>query len=214
MKILVFGVTGLIGSSIFKALVKNPLFDVYGTCRSSSDKFFFHAITRKKILSEVVISELSAVQALINRHQPDVIINCIGITKHLPESDDYQKVIALNALWPHQLAKICDDIEAKLIHVSTDCVFSGKTGNYSEVDIPDATDLYGRSKALGEVVYGKHLTLRISTIGHEIRTSYGLLNWFLSQRNSCKGYSRAFFLVYRRSILRKFFPNLFYLGQS
>lgn len=206
MRLLIFGITGLIGSSVFRILSDNPAYEVYGTCRNDGDKNFFE--NKEKIISSIDIFSINAAQALIKKLNPDVIVNCIGLTKHALDSGDCLKIIQVNSLWPHQLAKLSDEVGAKLIHISTDCVFSGKSGNYSEIDAPDAVDLYGRSKLLGEVTYNNHLTVRISTIGHEIRTSYGLLEWFLSQKKSCKGYSLAFFsglpTVYFAQVISRF----------
>ena len=206
MKLLIFGISGLIGSSIFKTLTADSSFEVYGTCRNNNDKNFFKS--EEKIFSGLDVYDNFTLQNLVINLNPDVIINCVGVTKHSPVINDYEKTIMVNSVWPHQLAKLSSNLGVKLIHISTDCVFSGKTGNYSESDIPDANDFYGRSKILGEVTYDDHLTLRISTIGSELRTSYGLLDWFLSQENSCKGYSRAFFsglpTVYFAQVLLRF----------
>ncbi len=206
MRLLIFGITGLIGSSVFRVLSDDSVYEVYGTCRNDKDKHFFE--NKEKIISSIDVFSIDAIQALINNIRPNVIINCIGVTKHLPQISNYATTITVNSLWPHELAKLADDIGAKLIQVSTDCVFSGRFGNYSETDIPDAVDLYGRSKILGEVIYNNHLTVRISTIGHEISTTYGLLDWFLSQKKSCKGYSQAFFSglpsIYFAQILSQF----------
>lgn len=206
MRLLIFGITGLIGNSVFRILSDNPAYEVYGTCRNDRDKNFFEK--KEKIISSIDIFSINAAQDLIKKLNPDVIVNCIGLTKHALDYGDCLKTIQVNSLWPHQLAKLSDEVDAKLIHISTDCVFSGKSGNYSEIDAPDAVDLYGRSKILGEVTYNNHLTVRISTIGHEIRTSYGLLEWFLSQKKSCKGYSLAFFsglpTVYFAHVISRF----------
>lgn len=208
MKILVFGISGLIGNSLFRMLSMNPDHDVYGTCRDEAIRKYFSNDLQERIIPNIDIGNHAYLLNLIERYLPDIVINCIGITKHSSDYDHIAKVIRVNSLWPHELAKFCSVVGAKLIQVSTDCVFSGQCGNYSELDFPDSDDLYGRSKVLGEVTYNKHLTLRISTIGHEIRTSYGLLDWFLSQGNSCKGYSRAFFSgfpsVYFAQILSEF----------
>ena len=99
----------------------------------------------------------------------------------------------MNALLPHRLARLCELVGAKLIHVSTDCVFSGARGNYGETDPSDAADLYGRSKLLGEVDYPHAITLRTSIIGHELASAHGLVGWFLSQQGSVRGYTRALF---------------------
>jgi dTDP-4-dehydrorhamnose reductase len=206
VKLLIFGISGLIGSSIFKTLTSDSSFEVYGTCRNNNDKNFFKS--EGKIFSGIDVYDNFTLQNLVINLNPDVIINCVGVTKHSPAINDYEKTIMVNSVWPHQLAKLSSNLGVKLIHISTDCVFSGKTGNYSESDIPDANDFYGRSKILGEVTYDDHLTLRISTIVSELRTSYGLLEWFLSQENSCKGYSRAFFsglpTVYFAQVLLRF----------
>jgi dTDP-4-dehydrorhamnose reductase len=96
-------------------------------------------------------------------------------------------------VFPHALAKVCDEYSSKLIQVSTDCVFSGLKGSYLESDVPDDSTMYGKSKALGEVAYGNHLTIRTSAIGRELDTKYGLVEWFLLQEKSCFGYSNAIF---------------------
>jgi len=193
VRILIHGITGLIGNSLFRTLSANSSYQVYGTCRNSVDKKLFTDLQKINIFPNIDALNFQAIENLFANIKPNVIINCIGITKHLPQLNNYEITILINAVLPHKLANLSDNIEAKLIHLSTDCVFSGQKGNYSETDIPDAVDFYGRSKILGEVIYKNHLTLRISTIGHEIKASYGLLNWFLSQNRSCKGYSRAIF---------------------
>jgi dTDP-4-dehydrorhamnose reductase len=124
--------------------------------------------------------------------RPAVVINCIGLVKQLSQADDPLEALPINALLPHRLARLCDVAEARLVHISTDCVFSGKRGQYQESDLPDAGDLYGRSKLLGEVD-SPHLTLRTSIIGHELNSAHGLVDWFLSQQTSVKGFTRAVF---------------------
>ena len=127
------------------------------------------------------------------RVKPDVVVNCIGLTKHHKEAEDPLLALPLNALLPHRMADLCAVAGARLIHVSTDCVFAGSKGNYAESDAPDATDVYGKSKHLGEVDSMPTITLRTSTIGHELESAYGLLEWFLAQQGSCKGFNRAIF---------------------
>jgi dTDP-4-dehydrorhamnose reductase len=136
---------------------------------------------------------MSDLNQLLKNHNPDWVINALGITKHTNVSISTSKMIQINSVFPHQLAQVCNKYASKLIQISTDCVFSGSKGNYIEVDTPDAVDLYGRSKGLGEVVYGNNLTLRLSTIGRELATNYGLLEWFLSQGETCQGYRTAIF---------------------
>ena len=125
--------------------------------------------------------------------KPDVVINCIGIIKQLPNANNHLESLAINSTLPHRLAKYCDAIGAKLVHFSTDCVFSGKQGFYKEEDFPDAYDLYGRTKFLGEVAYENSVTLRTSIIGHELDRSKSLVDWFLSQSGEVKGFSKAVF---------------------
>lgn len=126
--------------------------------------------------------------------QPQVAINCAGLVKQLPEADDPVRALPINSLFPHRLAGLCRMAGSRLIHLSTDCVFSGRKGRYVEGDPSDAEDLYGKSKYLGEVHDQAHvLTLRTSTVGHELRSGHGLVEWFLAQEGEVKGYSNAIF---------------------
>jgi dTDP-4-dehydrorhamnose reductase len=135
----------------------------------------------------------SLVDAL-DQAQPDVVVNAIGVVKQLDAASDPRVAIRINALFPHELAQLARRRGARLIHFSTDCVFNGKGGPYRESDPPDATDLYGRTKLLGEVVGTGCLTLRTSIVGHELASAHGLLGWFLGQRGrAVKGYARALF---------------------
>jgi dTDP-4-dehydrorhamnose reductase len=124
---------------------------------------------------------------------PDVVINCIGLVKQLAEADAPLIAIPINSLLPHRLARLCELAGARLVHMSTDCVFSGEKGMYTEADAADAKDLYGRSKYLGEVDYPHAITLRTSIIGHELDGARSLIGWFLAQEGSVKGYRRAIF---------------------
>lgn len=187
------GATGLIGSYIFRYLSSNTPHKVFGSIRNPEDIGYFPDRYRPHLYPNINVENMAEVSDIFEQVEPEIVINCIGLTKHIPESSDPIKMIELNAMWPHKLAKLCSDYAAKLIHISTDCVFSGTKGNYSELDVPDSSDLYGRTKILGEVDYGGHLTLRTSTIGHELHTKYGLLEWFLAQEKECLGFSRAIF---------------------
>ncbi len=138
--------------------------------------------------------EADALDCLLDETGPDVVVNCIGIVKQIAASADACRSIAINALFPHQAAEACWRRGIRFIHFGTDCVFSGRRGPYSEDDLPDPVDLYGRSKLLGDVTGPGCLTLRTSMIGHELRGQHGLLEWFLSQRGgSVKGYTGALF---------------------
>jgi len=202
MKILILGASGLIGSNIFNYLSNNSSHDVFGTYRNHNA---LKAFDEPKILNLIEFNLGESIQPLdklIAKLRPDVIVNTLGITKHIDEAR--LNVIRVNSLFPHQLAEIATKYKIRLIHISTDCVFSGSKGMYTENDVPDAMDLYGRSKILGEVTYDSHLTLRISTIGTEITSQHGLLEWFLASSGTCLGYTKAVF----SGLPSKYFANV------
>jgi len=193
MRVLVLGASGMIGSTTFRVLSERHDWVVYGSVRSETAKQFFPAQLAERLLANVDVTNYDALVDVFARIRPEVVINCVGATKHKTDGNDPLMAIPLNALLPHRLARLCEAVNARLVHVSTDCVFSGKQGHYTEEDLPDTDDVYGRSKALGEVDYPNAITLRTSTIGHELQSSYGLLDWFLTQQGSCKGFKRAIF---------------------
>lgn len=193
MKILVLGASGMIGSAMVRVLAERSEWAVFGTLRSPDSKRFFRTAVADRLLSGFDAEKPEALIRVFARVKPDVVVNCIGLTKHHKESEDPQLALPLNALLPHRLADLCAVSGARLIHVSTDCVFAGTKGNYTEGDAPDATDVYGKAKHLGEVDYPHAITLRTSTIGHELQSHYGLLEWFLAQQGTCKGFGRAIF---------------------
>ena len=121
------------------------------------------------------------------------MVNCIGVVKQLAEADDPLFAIPINSVLPHRLARLAQAVGARFVHCSTDCVFDGKKGMYTEADFPDATDLYGRSKFLGEVDYENAITLRTSIVGHELSSAHGLVNWFLAQEGPVRGFTKAIF---------------------
>jgi dTDP-4-dehydrorhamnose reductase len=193
MKILVLGGNGMLGHQIVRVLSASKKFKVYATDRSGS--MMSHKDTSQAVnfITDFNAEHLIDFETEFLSVSPDVVINCIGLVKQHAHSLNNSKMILLNSLFPHQLNDLCKKIDAYLIHFSTDCVFSGKKGNYRESDFPDATDLYGRSKLLGEVYSPRALTLRTSIIGHELSGKLSLLEWFLAQKNSCKGFKNAFF---------------------
>jgi len=193
MKVLVFGASGMIGSAMFRVLSAKKEWQVWGALRSDEAKRFFSGDQQDKMVAGVDVEKHDALVRMFARVKPDVVVNCIGLTKHHKEAEDPLQALSLNALLPHRMADLCAVAGARLIHVSTDCVFAGTKGNYGEADTPDAGDVYGKSKHLGEVDYTHAITLRTSTIGHELQSAYGLLEWFLSQQGSCKGFNRAIF---------------------
>lgn len=152
-------------------------------------------VDRSLIREGVDATNFEAVSRTLTSIQPDVVINCIGIVKQLPLSSDPVAAIEINALLPHRISLICREAKIRMIHFGTDCVFSGKKkGAYTEDDQSDAEDLYGRSKFLGEVSCPPYtLTLRTSIVGRELHTKHGLVEWFLSQRQTVTGYQKAIF---------------------
>jgi dTDP-4-dehydrorhamnose reductase len=193
MKVLVVGASGMIGSTVLRVLSEKSDWEVFGTVRDISVKRFFPAAIGERLIAGVDVENPDLLVKVLDQIRPDVVVNCAGLTKHKPEADDPLVSIPINTLMPHRLAGLCKLVGARLIHVSTDCVFSGEKGGYVENDFADARDVYGKSKALGEVLYPHTITLRTSTIGHELQSAYGLLEWFLAQQGSCKGFNRAIF---------------------
>ena len=177
------------------AQVFQDKFDLWTTLRSSFQTYKkFDIFDQNKIFENIDIESFGSVASLLVKLKPDVIINAVGIIKQVPSTKSLIKTLAVNSIFPHHLAEISADIQARLITISTDCVFSGKKRNYSETDASDAEDLYGKSKNLGEVTEGNCLTLRTSIIGRELNTSHSLVEWFLSNEGkSVKGYTKAVF---------------------
>ncbi len=193
MKILVIGSTGMLGSAMLRILSEKLDLQVFGTARSEGAKRWFTPDIAARIIFGVDVEQHDTLIKAFKRIRPDVVINCVGLVKQLRDSEDPLRAISINAMLPHRLAQLCDLAEARLVHMSTDCVFSGGKGGYREDDIPDAGDVYGRSKLLGEVTSTHSITLRTSIIGHELQSTHGLLEWFLSQGEVCNGFTKAVF---------------------
>ncbi|MEZ8626789.1 dTDP-4-dehydrorhamnose reductase family protein [Vibrio splendidus] len=193
MRVLVVGATGMLGYSLFSNLSDQDDYEVFGTVRNIRGKESFFANYLDNLVFDIDINNFASLAQAIEKIQPSVVINCIGLIKQYDASKKHTNAIEINSLLPHKLAQLCDKISAKLIHFSTDCVFTGKAGLYQENDLPDARDLYGKSKCLGEVDYRPHLTLRTSIIGHELNSSVSLVDWFLNQKKEVNGFSKAIF---------------------
>jgi len=193
MRVLILGGSGMLGHKLWQTLA--PGFDTYATFRGEPGLYtHFGIFDESRMLGGVSAEEFDTVERAFARVGPEVVVNCIGIVKQDAAAKNFVASITVNALFPHQLAQACRKINARLIHLSTDCVFSGDRGNYSEVDAPDAQDLYGRTKVLGEVDYENSLTLRTSMIGRELQGNHGLVEWFISQRGKkVHGFKRAVF---------------------
>lgn len=193
MKILVLGASGMLGNAMLRTLAATPGLVVHGTARSAVTLERFDAKLAKSIVTGVDVENADALAALFADVRPAVVINCIGLVKQLAQADEPLQAIPINALLPHRLARLCQLVGARLIHISTDCVFDGRKGGYIESDPPDAQDLYGRSKLLGEVYQPHTITLRTSIIGHELGSVHGLVDWYLSQQGQVRGYRQAIF---------------------
>ena len=192
-RVLVLGASGMLGSTLFRVFSKDPHLDTFGSIREASIKRYFAPELQSALISNIYLEGESGLLTVFAITKPDVVINCIGIIKQMPNANDCLESLAINSILPHRLAKYCDVMGARLIHFSTDCVFSGKQGLYKEDDLPDAFDLYGRTKLLGEVGYENSITLRTSIVGHELNRSKSLVDWFLSQSSEVNGYTKAVF---------------------
>ena len=193
MRTLVLGAAGMLGHRVWRELsecseayaaVRRPFRDYAGLGWFDSDV----VIDRIDVLLD------DHLQRAFETARPDVVVNAVGIVKQRADAGDAVQSIGVNALLPHKLAALCARTGSRLIHLSTDCVFAGTRGNYTEADLPDARDLYGRSKLLGEVDAPDCVTLRTSMIGREIGAARGLVEWFIAQRGKeVRGFTRARF---------------------
>ena len=183
----------MLGSTLLRYFTDKSFFEVTGTARETSSVIGLPEKYHSNIIFGVDIRSEESIHKLLSKVKPDLVINCVGVVKQLPSSQDPLIILPINALFPHILSKICLDLGARLIHFSTDCVFSGAKGMYKESDNPDAKDIYGLSKYLGEINDSNSLTIRSSIIGHELNSNQSLLEWFLSQKSSVKGYTKAVF---------------------
>lgn len=194
MRVLILGVTGMLGSAVFRTFSRDPQFEVWGTLRSASGLQHFAEPHRVRLLQGIDVLDQDALVDVLSRVRPEVVINCVGLIKQLADAKDPLSALPINAMLPHRLAKLCGLAGARLIHVSTDCVFSGSKGAYVEADVSDAEDLYGKSKFIGELHELPHaVTLRTSIIGHELGTHFSLIDWFLAQKGPIQGYVKAIF---------------------
>ncbi len=203
MRVLVAGTTGMLGNAIFNVLTRDG-YDVHGLSRA---EFVSHNNT-----SGINIDNFEAFFGRVRSVQPDVIVNCIGIIKQVDEVSNLRKLFDVNSKFPILLAYAARRFNIKLIHFSTDCVFSGDRGGYKEWDLPDPIDAYGLSKLAGESCIGDELVLRTSIIGRGVTPNSSLIDWFLSRRGQVSGYNKAIFsglpVNEIAKVLSRFLPNL------
>lgn len=183
----------MLGNTIFRFFSEKQDFDTWGTVRSQVELTKPPFTNNAKIINGVSVENDDALLKVFLKVRPDIVINCVGIVKQLETAEDPLVALPINSLLPHKLANLCSLTNARLIHFSTDCVFSGSKGMYKEGDVPDSVDIYGRSKHLGEVEYPHTVTLRTSIIGHELNSTRSLVDWFLSQKTTIRGYKNAIF---------------------
>ena len=193
MKVLILGGSGMLGHMLWRTLTAR--FDTRVTFRQSPTGYArLGVFDPARSLGHVSAQDFDGVVRALAAVRPDVVVNCVGIVKQDAAAKDPYQSINTNALFPHRLAQACVAAGGRLIHISTDCVFTGRRGNYKETDTADAEDIYGRTKWLGEVDYERCLTIRTSMIGRELQGAHGLVEWFLSQRGkTVRGFKRAVF---------------------
>ena len=188
---MILGGNGMIGHQLYNSWKDNH--EVKVTLRDNYEQYSHHMIFRKQdIFEKIDVRAIEILKQTIIKAEPEVIVNAVGITKKNVKIDT-GLTKKINSKFPHSLSEICSSNKIRLIHLSSDCVFSGKKGNYSEKDIKDAEDTYGVSKSEGEIDMSNVLTIRKSTIGFELNNKHGLLEWFLSQSGDVFGYTNAIF---------------------
>ena len=208
MKVIVFGASGMLGHKLCQTLATRA--DVWGTIRDDGASCnCFNILPEKQLISRVDVTDLSVVKRILDETRPDAVVNAVGIVKQRDEAKQAIASIQMNALFPHQLADLCLPRGIRVIQISTDCVFSGLRGNYTEIDVPDPVDLYGRTKLLGELNRPGCLTLRTSIIGWQLNTFSSLLSWFALQRNKrIKGYHKAIYSGFSTNVLAQLIGDI------
>jgi dTDP-4-dehydrorhamnose reductase len=211
MKVLILGGEGMLGHKVFQVLSQR--FETYATFRDVNGLWarfpMYAAVDPAQLLGGMDAMDFGSVVRAMSKAKPDVVVNCIGIIKQLKEASDPIISLALNSLFPHHLADLCAAAGARLFHMSTDCVFSGRKGNYTEDDMSDAEDLYGRTKFLGELNRPGCLTIRTSIFGRDFLKQSALLEWFLSHRGGkVKGYKNATYTGFPTQVLARIMGDL------
>ena len=204
MRVLIVGADGMLGNAVWRYFCGRPDYHTVGSIRSSGNAERLGPRSGQTLLFSGDLLASNALEILIDNAQPDAVVNCAALTKLVRDGHDPLLTISANSLLPHRLYELCHARGARFIQVSTDCVFNGERGGYSEDDPCDATDLYGRTKVLGEITDKPDaVTLRTSIIGYEIASKRGLLEWFLAQEGQCKGFTNAYFSGVTTSLLAR-----------
>jgi dTDP-4-dehydrorhamnose reductase len=213
MKIYILGATGMLGSELFLRFSKMQKYTTKGSIRTKYSRFLRKF--QNNIDYNICAYDLNKIKKKIKKFKPDYVINCIGVIKQkINNANNLSHIFYINSIFPKKIFEITDSLKIKLIHFSTDCVFNGHKGNYNEQSTPNARDLYGFSKYLGELNNKNVLTFRTSIIGHELSSKRGLLEWFLSKRKKCNGYMNVFFSGLTTFEIFNFFHNYLFINKN
>jgi dTDP-4-dehydrorhamnose reductase len=193
MSVLVLGISGMIGHRVWVEAQKCFGENAYGLMRKDRAKLQNPKLLSTNILDNIDVSDWQKVESVLNEIQPKYVVNALGITLRKPEIKNIHQALLINSLFPRRLHKWVQERNSKLIQISTDCVFDGKSELYTETSRPNATDIYGQTKFLGEVDGSNSVTLRFSCIGRELDSHTELLDWFLSQKEGVTGYSKVMY---------------------
>jgi dTDP-4-dehydrorhamnose reductase len=202
----------MLGHTAYRLLSAEPGIEAFATVRSDSVLRYLQPSLHAGLSIGVNVLDIDALLSALARVRPDVVVNCVGLVKQLGAANDPLSALPLNSLFPHRLARVCALLGARLVHLSTDCVFRGDKAAYTEDATPDAYDLYGRSKLLGEVDEPHVVTLRTSIVGRELGSRHGLVEWFLGALGPVRGFTRSVFSglttdELTRIIIRHVLPN-------
>lgn len=208
MRVLIVGGSGMLGHQLCRVLSERM--EVWTTFRDQPDHSApFKFLPEERMIQNVPVQDVTRLSEILDTVKPDAVVNAVGIVKQRDEAKQAIASIQINALFPHQLAELCNQRAIRVIQISTDCVFSGLRGNYTEIDVPDPVDLYGRTKLLGELNRPGCLTLRTSIIGWQLNTFSSLLSWFASQRNKrIKGYHKAIYSGFSTNVMAQLIGDI------
>ena len=208
MRVLILGGNGMLGHQLCRSLPERM--EVWATFRDNPNRHAqFKLLPEQQTIRNVSVQDITRLSEILDTVKPDAVVNAVGIVKQRDEAKQAIASIQINALFPHQLADLCIQRGIRVIQISTDCVFSGLRGNYTEIDVPDPVDLYGRTKLLGELNRPGCLTLRTSIIGWQLNTFSSLLSWFALQRNKhIKGYHKAIYSGFSTNVIAQLIGDI------
>ncbi len=207
MRILILGGDGMLGHQLLKYLA--PRHEVRVTLRQDLETYTpYQLFDKENAYAGIDVRSFERLAEVLADFRPEAVVNAVGIVKQRPTAKESIPSLEINSLLPHRLAVLCKAVGARLIHLSTDCIFSGKKGNYQESDPSDAEDLYGKTKYLGETQESHCLTLRTSIIGRELSRNKSLLEWFLAQSGTIKGFTNAIYTGFTTLEMSRIIENM------